>query len=129
MGRAIGGVVAAFVLWTVLWLGFTSIAGAALPEIIVPDEPLTHVGVLSALLIYSAVISLAAGYVCAAVRKESPMKTVWIFALILLTVGLFVEITFWDLMPAWYHLIFLALIVPATVRGGNIKADGVAAAA
>ena len=41
MGRAIGGVIAAFVLWTVLWLGFNQIAAVALPEIIATGQPLT----------------------------------------------------------------------------------------
>ena len=80
MGRAIGGVVAAFVLWTALWLGFNAAAQAALPEIIDPEQPLTHAGVLLGYIAYSVVISAAAGFVCAAIRKESPMKTVWVFA-------------------------------------------------
>ena len=82
MGRAIGGVISAFVLWTVLWLGFNQIAAVALPEIIVTGQPLTHTGVLIACIIYSVVISVVAGFVCASVKKESPMKTVWVFALI-----------------------------------------------
>ena len=61
MGRAIGGVVAAFVLWTVLWLGFNAAAPAALPEIIDPEQPLTHAGVLLGLIAYSVVISIVAG--------------------------------------------------------------------
>lgn len=123
MGRAIGGVITAFVLWTILWLGFNQIAAAALPDIITQGEPLTHTGVLIAFIIYSAAISLVAGFVCAAVKKESPMKTVWAFALIQLAVGIFVEYTYWDLMPAWYHIVFLLLIVPATVWGGSMKKE------
>ena len=46
MGRAIGGVVLAFLLWTALWLGFNTAAQAALPEIIDPEQPLTHAGML-----------------------------------------------------------------------------------
>lgn len=128
MGRAIGGVIAAFVLWTILWLGFNQLAAAALPGIIVAGEPLTHTGVLAAFIIYSASISLVAGFVCAAVKRESPMKTVWVFALIQLAVGIFVEYTYWDLMPAWYHIIFVLLIVPATVWGGSMKKEASAAA-
>ena len=129
MGRAIGGVISAFVLWTVLWLGFNQIAAVALPEIIVTGQPLTHTGVLIACIIYSVVISVVAGFVCASVKKESPMKTVWVFTLIQLAVGIFVEYTYWDLMPAWYHIVFLGLIVPATVWGGSEKKDDSAATA
>ena len=128
MGRAIGGVIAAFVLWTILWLGFNQLAAAALPGIIVTGEPLTHTGVLVAFIIYSASISLVAGFVCAAVKQQSPMKTVWVFALIQLAIGIFVEYTYWDLMPAWYHIVFVLLIVPATVWGGSMKKEASAAA-
>jgi len=86
-------------------------------------QPLTHTGMLIACIMYSAVISVVAGFVCASVKKESPMKTVWVFALIQLAVGIFVEYTYWDLMPAWYHIVFLVLIVPATVWGGSQKKD------
>ena len=89
MARGIGAVVAAFVLWSLLWLGFNAIASAALPQVIVPEEPLTHPGVLSALLLYAAVISFASGYVCATVRGSLPMKAVWTLALTLLAVGLY----------------------------------------
>jgi hypothetical protein len=129
VGRAIGGVITAFVVWTMLWLGFNQIAAVVLPGIIVPEEPLTHTGMLITFIMYSAVISIVAGFVCASVKKESPMKTVWVFALIQLAVGIFVEYTYWDLMPAWYHIVFLALIVPATVWGGSQKKDDSAATA
>jgi hypothetical protein len=78
MGRAIAGVVTAFLLWTVLWLGFNAAAQAALPDIIDPEQPLTHMGVLLGFIGYSVVISIGAGFVCAAIRKESPVKTVWV---------------------------------------------------
>jgi len=54
MGRAIAGVVTAFLLWTVLWLGFNAAAQAALPEIIDPEQPLTHTGVLLGFIAYIA---------------------------------------------------------------------------
>ncbi len=129
MARAIGGVVLAFLLWTALWLGFNSAAQAALPEIIDPEQPLTHAGMLLTFIAYSVVISIVAGFVCAAIRKDSPMKTVWVFAIILLLTGIGVEVAFWEMMPAWYHLVFLALLVPATVWGGALRAGQAGAVA
>ena len=122
MGRAIGGVVAAFVLWTVLWLGFGAAAQAALPGIIDPEQPITHTGVLLGYVTYSVIISIVAGFVCAAIRKESPLKTVWVFAVVLLATGIVIEVSYWELTPVWYHLVFLALLLPATVWGGMLKA-------
>lgn len=129
MGRALGGIVAGFLLWTVLWLGFASLMQAGFPDIIHPEQPLTHTGVLLGYVGYSVLISILAGFVCAAIRRESPMKTVWVFAFIQLLVGIGFETSYWDMTPVWYHLVFLALLVPATVWGGRLKAGRAAAAA
>lgn len=122
MGRAIGAVFAGFLLWTVLWLGFGAALGAAMPEAAAPGQPVTSPGVLVAFLAYSVVISTVSGYVCAAIRGPRPMPSVWILALVLLAVGLGVEIAGWALTPVWYHLVFLTLLVPATVWGGGVRA-------
>jgi hypothetical protein len=49
------------------------------------------------------------------------MRTVWIFAVIQLVVGIGFEISYWEMTPVWYHLVFLALVVPATVWGGTLR--------
>ena len=121
MGRSTGAVVAAFVLWTVLWLALSAGVQVALPELVAAGQPVTHTGVLLGYLVGSVAISALSGYVCAAVKAERPMKTVWIFALILLAVGVGVEASAWSLTPVWYHLVFLTLLVPATVWGGGLR--------
>jgi hypothetical protein len=122
MGRAIAAVVVAFLLWTALWLGFTAGAQAAFPDVVDPEQPLTRTGALLAYVGYSVVISALAGYVCAAVRGPAPMRTVWTFAIIQLVVGVGFEMSYWEMTPVWYHLLFLTLVVPATVAGGGIRA-------
>lgn len=122
MGRATAAVVAGFLLWTVLWLGFGAAVGAAMPEVAAPGQPVTSTGILLAFLVYSVLISAASGWVCAAIKGARPMKSVWILALLLLAVGLGVEIAGWALTPVWYHLVFLTLLVPATVWGGGVRA-------
>jgi hypothetical protein len=129
MGRAVGAIVVAFLLWSGLWLGFTAVAQAAFPEIIDPEQPLAHVGALLGYIAYSVVISVVAGYACAIVKGASPMKTVWVFALIQLVVGIGFEISYWEMTPVWYHVVFLALIVPTTVWGGVLRARKTAAVA
>lgn len=121
MGRAIAAIVVAEVLWTVLWIGFTLGAQAAFPEVIDPEQPLTHAGALLVYVAYSVVISSLAGYVAAAVRGGNAMRTVWIFAWIQLAIGIGFEVSYWSMTPVWYHLVFLALLVPATVLGGRFR--------
>jgi hypothetical protein len=121
MGRAIGAVVAGFALWSVLWLGAGAGIGAAFPDAVQAGEPVTSAAVLLSYTVLS-------GFVCAAVRGATPMKSVWALALVLLAVGMAVEIGGWALTPVWYHLVFLALLVPATVWGGSLKSGSVAPA-
>lgn len=122
-GRVALGVVAGAVLWAVLWVGGTGAARAALPELLDPARRLDHVGALLGFIAYSVVLSIAAGYVAAAVAKASAMRAVWILAVLQLAIGIAVEVSYWDLMPVWYHLVFLALLIPATVYGGRLKAS------
>ena len=39
-----------------------------------------------------------------------------------LGIGIFAEVSYWELMPVWYHLVFLALLVPATVNVAELEA-------
>lgn len=124
MARAIVAVVAAFSLWTVLWLGLGAAAPAVVPDLVDPTQPLTHTGVLLVYLAWAAIISVAAGRLCAVIRRDDPMPAVWALAGLLLLVGIGVEAAYWSMMPVWYHLVFLALLVPATVLGGRLRARG-----
>jgi len=127
MGRAIGGVVVGYALWSVLWLGLNAGVQAALPDIVDPLQPLTHTGVLAFFVVASVVISIGSGFVCAAVRGSSSMKSVQVLAAALLVTGIGAEVSYWAMTPVWYHLVFLALLVPATLWGGSLRAGKAAA--
>jgi hypothetical protein len=126
MGRAIGAVVAAFALWGAVWLGAGAGIGGAFPDAVQPGQPVTSTVVLLAYIAASVVISVLSGYVCAALKGAAPTRSVWALALILLAVGFAVEVAGWALTPAWYHLVFLALLVPATVWGGALRGKAAA---
>jgi len=129
MGRAIAAVLIAETVWTVLWLGGGQAAAAAFPAAIDLAQPLTNPLVLTGFLAYSVAVSVISGFVCAAVRGAAAMKTVWGFAFIQLALGVGFEASSWALTPVWYHLVFLALLVPSVVWGGRLRTGGVAAAA
>jgi len=122
VGRAIGAMVVAEVVWSVLWLGGSAAAQAVWPDVIQAGRPLTHTGALLGYIAYSVCVSVLAGYVAAAVRGHAPVRTVWVFAWIQLAIGTAIEVAGWGLAPAWYHLVFLALLVPAIVWGGTLRA-------
>ena len=122
MGRAIAAVVSGYLLWTVLWLGFTAVAQMLFPGLIDAEQPLTHTGVLMGYLVYAVIISIGAGFTCAAIKKADSAKAVGVLAALLLVSGIVAEASYWDMTPVWYHLVFLLLLVPATIYGGRMKA-------
>lgn len=132
-GRVVVGVLAGAVVWAVLWIGGTSGARAAFPELLDATQRLEHVGALLGFIGYSVVLSVLAGYVAAMLAggadRATGMRAVWILAGLQLALGVFFEVSSWDLLPVWYHLVFLALIVPATVYGGRLRSAPPAAGA
>jgi hypothetical protein len=120
-GRAILGVLAGAVLWAVLWVGGTQAAQAAFPSVLAVGTPVSSTAALVGLIVFSAALSVLAGYVTASVAARDPMPAVWTLAVLQLAIGIGVEASAWSLTPVWYHLVFLALIVPATVVGGRLR--------
>ncbi len=123
MGRRIVAVVAVALVWGVLWVVGNQILLSRLPDVAQDLAAISdHTGVLLGLIVWSVVLSLLAGYVTAAVASVDRMKAVWALAIVQLAIGVFAQASSWELMPIWYHLIFLGLIVPATLYGGRLRA-------
>ena len=122
MGRTIGAVAAGAAVWAVLWITGNMGLAAAFPEIIGQGQPVDHAPVLVTLIGYSVVLSALAGFTTAAVKGRDPMGAVKALAGLQLLLGIGFEISSWALLPVWYHLVFLALLVPATLWGGSLKA-------
>ena len=124
MGRSIVAVVVAWVLWTAMWLGGSAAAAVVFPRAVTAGQPLFHSGALLGFIVWSVIASIVAGYVCAYVKRESPMATVWGLAAIQFVIGVAIEVWGWANTPAWYHIVFLALLIPATVWGGKLRTGG-----
>lgn len=118
-GRSVLAVLSGMVSWALLWNLGTTAAQQTFPETLSPDRPITHAGALVGYLVYSVVVSGIAGFITATVGR-SRMVLVWILALVHLALGIAAEVSYWNLMPVWYHVVFLVLVVPATVAGGRL---------
>ena len=108
-------VVLGFVLWSFLWVGGNQVFQRVWPALFKPlenEQPV--VLVLVSLLVFSVACSLASGALAALIAPKS-MTSVWILGGILLIVGILVERSYWNLLPLWYHLSFLALLIPAVI--------------
>lgn len=119
--RMIIGVLAGMALWGVLWNSGTALAQRAFPGQLSDVETITHVGLLIAYIAYSVVLSALAGFVTAASAGPRAVPAVYVLAGIHQILGIMAQVSYWDLMPIWYHLVFLALVIPATVLGGRLR--------
>lgn len=122
--RSFLAVLAGVVLWGVLWVGAGSGLAAAMPGSFDAEGFTQSAGLLVLLLAISVLLSVLAGYVCAAIARANPMRVVQILAVIQLVIGIGVQASVWDEMPLWYHLPFLALVVPAHLVGGRLRVGG-----
>ena len=68
-------------------------------------------------LVFSVVFSVIAGYVTALLARAKTKQHALALGLALLAVGIFAQVQFWDVMPLWYHLSFLALLIPGVLLG------------
>jgi len=125
MLRAIVGVIVGYVIWTVLWLGGNAFLFGSITAAVEAGERYTSVGPLIAVILLSIVCSLAAGVSAAAIARERARPVVLVMAALLLVTGVAVQINVWPLMPLWYHLTFLILIMPVCVVAGRLNQSAV----
>ncbi len=120
MGKVIAGFVVGFIVWTILWLGsdllivsFPTLAPSGDLEIIPTNYLLIK-------LASSVIFSIIAGLVAAWISGETT-KAPLILGIMLLIVGLMFQISQWKPIPVWYHLLFLALLLPMAILGGKLR--------
>ena len=121
-------VLAGATLWAALWLASNAAAMALAPGAFEADGALHHAGMLAAFVALSLAFSLAAGWTTARIAKHRTRLAAGILAGLQLSVGLAVEIANWARLSVWYHLLFLALLVPGIVGGAWLAHRGVARA-
>ena len=121
MKKTIAALLSGYIVWTLIWFAGNAGLRAAhvLPgKVIQPLEALTP---LLALLLVALICSLVGGYVAAAVSRSSSTLTIPLLGFLLFATGCFVQYTVWQLMPFWYHLTFLGLLIPATLLGAVVR--------
>lgn len=120
MKHAVLGVIAGYLVWTALWLGGNAMFFGAAAEAIEAGEAYAEAGPLVGVIGLSVVCSLVAGVVTALLSKERAAKAAAIMGLLLLATGIVVQAGVWSLMPVWYHLTFLMLLMPISLAGSAL---------
>ncbi len=122
MFRSILSVVTGVVVWGLLWVGTGIGLSKAMPDRFAEDMTTTDPLPLGIFIVVSVILSVLAGYLCAAIARRAMMKHVTVLAIIQLLIGIVVQSGVWDLMPVWYHVSFLALVIPGHLVGGWMRA-------
>jgi uncharacterized membrane protein YeaQ/YmgE (transglycosylase-associated protein family) len=121
MLRIIFGIVAGFLVWSILWVGIDAVLKGVWTDYNRSVEAMIFSAAqLVVPLILSAVCSIIAGFVAALIAKENS-KSPLILGILLLVVGIFVQIAVWDKIPLWHHLTFWILLIPMTIFGGKLR--------
>lgn len=114
-------VVAGFVLWSVLWLGGSALVRSFFADAVASDGSVSDRRLLLLLLLLALIASIGAGYLALFVAQGTGLRAAWILGVLLLVVGIGVQSQYWTLLPLWYHLSFLILLLPATLLGGWLR--------
>ncbi|GAB5536165.1 MAG: hypothetical protein Rubg2KO_24140 [Rubricoccaceae bacterium] len=120
MANALLSVVGGYIVWTVVFLGGSAGIRSAFASAHTPDGGTSSAGLLLLYLALSCAASLLAGFAAARLSKSHTMRNVLIVAGLLLATGIPVQISAWEMLPSWYHLTFLAALVPLTWIGGRL---------
>jgi len=122
MFRSLASVFAGYVFWSVLWVGTNAILPALFPGTILENEPITSVEILSVMLLWSVIDSVISGFTTGKIASSRPLLHGGILGALLLTTGIAVQYAYIDIMPLWYHIPFLVLLVPAAMFGAVVGA-------
>ena len=121
MWKQIFAVIIGYVLWSIGWLSYNSVLKklALLPES--QTQPIQDVKGLLSLLVGSIVLSLIAGYVVALIVHSTSNSPALVLGLLLLATGIFFQMQYRHVMPLWYHLLFLILLIPLCLFGASLR--------
>ena len=137
MGRIILGIVVGFIAWSILWVGSDQLMITYIPwygqhqiafeRALVNNEAFTASNTILIMHIFrSVIISLVSGYLAALVAGENRRSPLWL-GILLLLFGVFVQAMAFKYLPIWYHILFLALLIPVTMIGGKLRRTGTGA--
>ena len=120
MMRPILSVLAGFALWSVVSLGSNAVVAMIAPDAFNEDGTTDSAILLLLFLVISVVCSLGSGFLTAALARARSAVAAWSLGGLLLAVGLFVQVLNWDAQPLWFHIPFLALLVPGVLAGAKL---------
>ena len=120
--RTVAAVLGGFVTWWVVATIANFAVRALIPGYADVEHAMTYTFTLNmqvARLVSGALASLVAGWVAARIARGD-RRAGWWLVVALLALFIPVHYQLWDHFPVWYHLIFLASLVVATLAGAAL---------
>lgn len=117
MLRSIGSIATGFAVWTVLFLGTNALLSLVAPGAFKPDGSTDSTLLLLLIVTLSVLFSVVAGWITFKVDRVRALGSSLILGVLLLAVGIFVQLQYWEVMPLWYHLSFLGALIPGVLVG------------
>lgn len=120
MQKMIYGIIAGFVLWSALWIASDFALLILSPDWYGDGLKNFTTPILLISLVRSIIISLISGFVAAFIAGRNNSQTTVILGVLLFAFGIYIQAQLWNTIPLWYHIIFLALLIPMTIFGGRL---------
>src|SRR5688500_18503156 len=132
MARIVFVVIAGFFAWALALFGGEKILSAIWPyafgdHLRAIEASIQNGGQFTALtslllihIVLASIVSLISGFLSALIAGENKRAPL-ILGLLLAAFGLLKVVLSWPNVPIWYHVIFMALLIPMTIVGGKLK--------
>jgi hypothetical protein len=118
MAKRVLGVVAGVAAWMLVTTAAGMVLRAAWPEYVAASGEMTFTLPMQiARLALGALATVAAGLVTGVITRS--VRIASLFGILLLLVFIPVHVNLWERFPIWYHLTFLASLVPLAYLGGR----------
>jgi hypothetical protein len=119
--RSVVAVVVGFVVIGVLAMGTNALLKATMPGVFAPDGRVDSVPWLLFIQLYVLAYAVFGCWLAARLAPNGAMRHALILGVLGLAFNIAGTVALWDLMPAWYHIVALALVMPAAWVGGWIR--------
>lgn len=123
MLRSILAVIAGSLTWMVTALGSDLLMMTFAPHLYQEGGRVESVPALLLMLTYTLGFSVLGSYVTAWIAGRREVLHAFALGLLQMAMGIVATINFWETAPAWVHLVFLALLIPANLLGGYLRAQ------
>ena len=119
--RSVLSVLSAPILYGVLCVPLLGLFYGQFPELVNEQGGTRSVPLLLGTELFQLLILTVCGYVVALLAPQHIRHHVVIATVLMMVIGVSVQLSFWDAVPAWHHYVFFASIIGGIYLGGALR--------